>query len=327
MARISIVMTVKNETVLLVNNIKYHRYLGVEKFYIYFDNGFNDAGYDLIKDFPDVVCLLHPDLETYAGVSFLQGSAKYFDTQVMYRQPFDIHDAMIRSRAVGIEWLIPCDPDELIYLEDRALSEGELRDYFDEIPLEIDQVIFAPREIVTRRMAYKNVFAEETLFKKTERKFPKIFYEKMNGRFKIKNGKYGHIWGKAAARLSSSVVTGGVHYFLANSESSEKAPSIKVNGLLHYYAYDYSDFIKKFRNFKGHFRAYPDGVLPSYKKLLWVDVVNHPDYTEDDIAKYFQRWVCFSWLEIFIWKLWGVFVEIPDAVRIFKEIEAGESGD
>lgn len=161
------VMTVRNEHDLLRNSILFHQFIGIDRFYIYLDAP-SDTTAETINDF-DFVRIDHSRLprwlvpEEIADARRLSGR---FRTHHTARQLINCHDAIRRARDDGLEWLVSIDPDELILLDDQSVRRMCLADYLSQLPRSVESVTFPTNEVLSTRIAYRNVFSEEVLFKR-----------------------------------------------------------------------------------------------------------------------------------------------------------------
>ena len=106
----------------------------------------------------------------------------------------------------------------------------------------------------------------------------------------------GQFQGKSAIRVASDVIPKNVHRYQKKDGSSIN--QIKKGLVLHYHAFDYPDFIKKFLNFKKHPDNFIAGTNVGYVKRLWRDVVNSDKIDEDYKNSYFQKNIMFTESEI-----------------------------
>lgn len=286
----AVVMTVKNEERLLRQNVLYHLGLGVTKIFVYFDNT-TDDGIKTISDLKHVEINNSVKTETYQDISYLENFWSNAAEHHTARQCLNTFDALQKCKIHDIDWLISLDADELFLTsKDGSLS---LEHFFEEASKQNASIVnLKPLEVVTRKMAYKHVMREETLFKTQKNFKSKIdqIYQKFHDPYKntdkLVSYWLGHTMGKSAIHVKSSVVPYNVHRY--TSANGEALKSINSGFLLHYHMYDFEDFIKKFQNFKSH----PDHFLSGNKiedlKSLWIKLVNDSDNSKDNLKKYFE---------------------------------------
>lgn len=161
------VMTVRNEHDLLRNNILFHRFIGIDRFYIYLDTP-SDTSAETISDLDYVVIDYSrlPEWLTPEEISDARRLSGRFHTHHTARQLINCHDAIRRARNDGLEWLVSIDPDELILLDDQSVRHRSLADYLSQLPGSVESVTFPTNEVLSTRITYQNVFEEEVLFKR-----------------------------------------------------------------------------------------------------------------------------------------------------------------
>ena len=298
---IGLVLTVKNEARILRQNLLYHKAIGVDKVFVYFDNS-TDNGKALVRDldFVEVSDSVSEDL--YGEVECLQkfnSKAKIHHTA---RQCLNTYDAIEKCKLLNIDWLISLDADELVITHKSEASQ--LKTFFKTIESSIDVVNFKPYEILQTKHHYDNVFAEAILFKSTymftnkiDRVFKK-FYNPFSRKTLSFSYWYGHHMGKSAIRINSTnkIIPQNVHRMVYVDNSNVR--SIDKKGLLHYHIYDGEDFIKKFKNFKNHPNTFLSGNKVKGIKLLCRDIVNSDSYNYESLIKYFEKHIMFHPEEI-----------------------------
>ena len=131
MSSVALAITVKNERDLIRANVLYHRYLGVQLFYVFLDNTTDDTR-DTVSDL-DCVAVSH----SMTGDRFLESrerrqacadsvrlretidkSAEHHDA----RQVLNTYVAWEQARDAGVEWLVSLDADELVWPDSSSLT-------------------------------------------------------------------------------------------------------------------------------------------------------------------------------------------------------------
>lgn len=294
--KVAVVMTVKNEARLLRQNVLYHLGIGVHKIFIYLDQT-TDNGAETIQDLEAVELNVSVAAKTYQDIPYLEkfwGNAQEHHTA---RQCLNTYDAMQKCQAEQIDWLISLDADELFLCSKDGLIT--IHEFFKAAnKQDVDLINLKPMEVVARKMAYKNVMLEETLFKTQKNfqsKFDQIYhkiYDPYNNTHKTVSFWLGHTMGKAAIRVQSAVIPHNVHRY--SSMDGELLKTISMGYLLHYHIYDFEDFIKKFQNFKEH----PDTFLSGNKiedlKSLWIRLVNDTNHSSEYLKRYFEENLLFG---------------------------------
>ena len=318
--KIAIVITAKNEERLLKRNLQYHFEVGVSKAYIYFD-GATDGGPKSISDMPGVELQDSVKEDKYSHLSYLNKFTSKAEEHHTARQCLNTYDAILKCRRDNVDWLISIDADELIIADKK--EPKSLETLFHGLPESIDLVHFDTKEAVQRKIEYQNVFAEETLFKsnhlfkkKLEKPVKLIHDPFLNTKKKISYWM-GQFQGKSAIRVASDVIPKNVHRYQKKDGSSIN--QIKKGLVLHYHAFDYPDFIKKFVNFKKHPDNFLAGSDVGYIKKLWRDVVNSDSIDKSYKANYFQENIMFTESEIRKMQS-NLFGFIPRKQKPFEEI-------
>lgn len=297
--KIAIVLTVKNEERILRQNVQYHKAIGAEHIFIYFDNT-TDQGKASIADLSYVTVQDSVTVQPFINNKDLEKFTTKAAEHHTARQCLNTFHALKTSEKLGYDWLISIDADELICTSVQAPSN--LAAFFNEIPKETDLVSFKTRESLSRRATYSNVFAEETLFK-TQPFFGHRFkniYKNIYNPFTKTNERYsywfGQHLGKAAIRTNRNVIPKNVHRY---QKSTGKMLHKTEKGLvLHYHAYDADDFIKKFTNFSNRPNTFLSGNKVNSLKLLLRDVVNNPELNSEALREYYKKYLLFSPKEI-----------------------------
>lgn len=351
MTRAAIVMTVRNEQDLLRSNVLYHGHLGIERFYVFLD-GTTDRTPDTVSDLDAVTilpsCSGETFLESEANRSQHARSPQLQEVVIKSashheaRQMLNTIVALERARDEGIEWLVSLDPDELLSLDPDTTEEGALVDFLASQPPRVEAVSFPTSEVVQRRTTYENVLAEATLFKHESSWIPRPLYDpyrkqvrrhfyeprKVLGlpipKRKTLSWWYGHRLGKCAARASLDLLP-RVHTFRRFDGSRLETRS--AGRLLHYLLYSADDFVKKFKNYVSHPDTLVSGHALSYRKRVWIDLVNDPSFSEADLREYYDRWVAFDEDELAGMKKGGArpeIVEVTSTGQAFRKLDLRE---
>ena len=168
--------------------------------------------------------------------------------------------------------------------------------------MEVSVVNFQVHEVLQRKIAYNNVFAEETLFKTTHKFGSRLesIRKDIYNPFLKKNVSfsywYGQHLGKAAIRVDSKIIPHNVHRYKTLDGTDFKVTN--KGFVLHYHAYDFEDFVKKFTNFKKHPDTFLSGNKVESIKLLLRDVVNNDHATRESLKDYFIQNLLFSETEV-----------------------------
>lgn len=291
--KIAIVLTVKNEVRLLRNNLLYHKAIGIDRAFVYFDNT-TDKGRESISDLDFVSVSSSVESRKYIHLDYLQKFTSQAAEHHTARQCLNTYDAQQQCKELGVDWLISLDADELICTDYNRPSNLKL--FFKAIPENVEVVNFETLEALQQRERCENVFAEETLFKVNKQ----AFYRSIRNPFTELNQKftwwYGHTMGKAAIRIGRNLIPHNVHRY--KKIDGTQAERIDKGNILHYHAYDAEDFIKKFTNFSNHPDTFLSGNKVEDLKLLLRDVVNTSDLNQQQLENYFKENLMFDEKEV-----------------------------
>ena len=327
--RIAAVITVRDERELLRKNILYHRFLGVDSFYIY-DDGSNDGTLDTISDLPYVIARPTVELAEVAVGPDLEVAARKYVTDHVARQMLNTAHATALAKAAGAAWLLQYDADELFAVDRQKALPGALAEFLNRQPASVDVVTFRPLEAVQRRSRYDDVMTEETLFKIAASGASRETYDPFAKTKHEIEAVYGHKAGKQAVRLTIDSIPYSVHRFRA--PGGRKLRDTEAGDLLHYYATDYESFVHKFLTMKDHPDTHVDGRTVVIQKRLWRDVVNKSGMTDDELRDYYRRWVMFDDEQLRqmrggrrFFKTKPALVEVTSAAEALKSIEAQDA--
>jgi hypothetical protein len=294
--KIAIVITVKNEERLLKQNLLYHFGIGISHAFIYFD-GTTDGGPKSIEDMGNVLIQSSVTPDLYRHLTFLDKFTSNARKHHTARQCLNTYDAMLKSKAEGIDWLISIDADELFYTG----NDKHISDFFSDLS-DYDVIMLRPLEVVNRKLNYENVMKEEVLFK-TQKNFSskvdQIYFNVENpySKSKITSSFWlGHTMGKCALNVQKDLIPHNVHRFkLKNSKTVNK---VNRGFILHYHMYDFNDFIKKFKNFKNRPSSFLSGNDIGTLKSLWIKLVNDSQFTPEDLKEYYIDNILFTDVKI-----------------------------
>lgn len=294
--KVAIVITVKNEARLLRQNLLYHLRIGIDMIFVYFDHT-TDSTPDTIKDIKQVKTNTSVSPKKYSDKPYLKKFWTNAEEHHTARQCLNTYDALQQCKQEGFDWLISLDADELFVTG--MNGKEPLSDFFTtETANKYDIIQLPTLEVVNRKMAYANVMAEETLFKKQKNfasKFDQLYrkiYNPYTKKFMTTSYWLGHTMGKAAINVQSDVIPYNVHrYQLRNGNK----PTIKTAGnILHYHLYDFEDFLKKYDNFKDHPDTFLSGNRIETLKSLWIKLVNDPNNDKNYLRGYYEKYIHFS---------------------------------
>ena len=330
--KIAVVLTVKNEERLLRNNLLYHKAIGADRIFVYFDNT-TDHGKESISDLEFLTINDSVSVKKYGHLDYLEKFTSQAGEHHTARQCLNTFDAQQLCKREGIDWLISLDADELICTNFKEPSQ--LKSFFKLVDKKVEVVNFKTLEALQQKESYNHVFMEETLFKKDRKqKKGKDFYKTLFNPFTKRSEKfswwYSQHLGKAAVRIGRGIIPHNVHRFKKSDGS--KPNTLNAGNVLHYHAYDAEDFIKKFINFSNHPNTFLSGNKVENIKLLFRDIVNSSGMDSEELKVYFKKNLLFSKPEMqalkkdrtyFIFnKLPPPLVEVISVQKVFKNIIA-----
>jgi hypothetical protein len=329
--RVAAVMTVRDERDLLRKNLMYHRFLGVDTFYIY-DDGSQDGTLETIADLPYVIARPSVAVSEVNLGADLESAGRQHDDHFVARQMLNSAHAMELARTAGCSWLIAFDADELMCVDRSKAEPGALRPFLAAQPDTIDVVTFLPLEALQRRTRYDDVMVEETLFKVGSAGSTRETYDPFEKRVHRIDAVYGHKAGKQAVRTTIPSIPYSVHRFRA--PGGKKLRNVDQGDVLHYYAPDFDSFVHKFRTMHHHPDRHVDGRTVVIQKRLWRDVVNKSGMSDEELLDYYERWVMFNDEQVKQLRerrrsFFGskpALVEVTSASEVLKSIQANDAG-
>lgn len=149
-SRFAVVYTIKNEFELLEPALIYHKRLGAEKIYVFFDGTTDDSRLVTIK-FPWVSAResVHPS-ELKEAPEWIQDISHGWSDNMDRRKRVNMFWATCEAISEGIDWIISVDVDELLVANiNLAPQPGDINDLLDKVSPGIDQVFFENVEVVS----------------------------------------------------------------------------------------------------------------------------------------------------------------------------------
>ena len=112
----AVIPTVLDELAFLRRNLLYHRFLGVDRFYIY-DDGSNDDTMRSVADLPYVEIRPSVSVSEVEINPYLARAAESYSTHFVARQMLNMAHAMSLAKRAGASWMIGFDADELVVID------------------------------------------------------------------------------------------------------------------------------------------------------------------------------------------------------------------
>ena len=333
--KLAMVITQLNEHELLRANILYHKYLGVEEFAI-FSDGPDDRTLATIMDIPGVTAF--PSV-TPEELPFKLRSHKAMEaviaqhvSHVCARQMINVMFALEWARARGCDWLLSMDADEFICLNLTHATANGLTTLFEQQPPEIETILFRPLEILPAGKLSESVFQRDLVFLneflpdgaifRPVRRIQRDFPDPIRGGTHSYLGYLGHVEARSAIRTSLDVLPNSVHYF--KDLSGAKLVQREMGWSLHFYCYSFTDFIKKFRNFKSLPDRFVSGAPVEWAMQgLFREMVNNGSFSLDYLNDYYEKYLVPTADQIAEWikETPGAVVTVSAVKEVFENIE------
>ncbi len=194
--KIAVVSTVKATLSELEILLAHYRYIGVDRFFLYFDDPRDPGLAEFEAD--GWLQMTSCDDRHWGGCPGGRPSA------IERRQEWNATQALNLAREDGCEWIIHIDSDELVW------SERPIRQALSKTDAGV--VRFAVREAVSDREQFDSIF-EPALFKVPTHWLKVKLAGLLGCRRSIYHGRYfrGHLTSKAAVRIRDNIVDLGIH--------------------------------------------------------------------------------------------------------------------
>jgi hypothetical protein len=294
-------MTVRDESEILVRNLRYHHYLGIERCFVYLDGTTDDTA-DRIGHLPFVSIRNSVSREAYASSPEARFLIDNYDRIYTARQGLNTFDALRSCVDEGIDWLLHVDADEMVCVNRQDSRPHELRRFLDRIPSWVHVVQFRAYESLPRHETETETFGLGTLFGVPTTEYGRRLYDPYAEEyFEVHNpnGFLGHDAGKQLVRVSLNPTFVSSHAFsYPNKQSIPVTRQLTFPYLLHFYAYNFASFISKFQNIPDHPDTFLSGrSVPRTKRLLR-DLVNDTEWSEEMLRQYYHEHIAYGREEI-----------------------------
>jgi hypothetical protein len=218
--KICIVTTIKAPILDTVRFVNYHRNIGVDEIFLFFDDP-DDPAIECVEDYDGVTCF-RCDSDHWKAL----GNPSRLLTGDRLTSNASFALALVRER--GFSWIIHIDSDELI------LPDGDLKTLLAKS--QSDVVRFAISEAVPEKLVYDSCF-EPVLFRKlpSRPRKQKKRARRLGCGGAFVGGEYfrGHEASKTAVRVSANIDRLGIH---GPQTKGQKLPVARTNEirLLHF---------------------------------------------------------------------------------------------
>lgn len=233
--------------------IFYHKTIGIDIFLLFVEgNAASENSTSVLEAIPGVRIIFHTkELEEKQAKSRIWNEtwlSSFFyrpcNYELFVRQSLNMEMAIQMARSEGVDWIMHIDTDELLY--PAGGSEYSLQRLLEEVPDDVDNVIFPNYETAIERDDVKNPFAEVSMFKKN---FDHVAKEVYFGHYReATRGNpnyfltYGN--GKAAARMRDNLRPNGAHRW-HNYAKAPKEQKLAEAAVLHYTYAKFSDLTSR----------------------------------------------------------------------------------
>ncbi len=285
---IALVMTVRDEVALLRRNLLYHRFLGVDRCYL-FDDGSSDGSAASVADLDFVEVRPTTDESRFAGRPDLEAQLRPHPSQAR-RQGLNCALALDLARAAGLDWLVHVDADELLCPDLERVEPGGLARLLAGVEAPIEMVVFTVVEAIQQGRDDASAFGA-TLFRRPGTLLERPALDPGTGET-WNVALYGHAQGKAAVRVGADAHPYTPHRFERRDGSALR--EAWAGFVAHYYGYNAEDFWDKFRALALEGDRYPLGHPVQRRVRVWHSMAHDPRWSREELARYYERWIRFG---------------------------------
>jgi hypothetical protein len=244
--RIATITTLRDAGEVVQSFVRYQRAVGFDHTFLCFDDP-ADPAYDMLAGQPHLTLIRNgPELhEEQRATPVYDKFAPHFTTEVMARQNVNTAVVIARARAMGFEWLLHIDIDELLFVPGL-----DVRPLFEELDASrFDHAVFLNHEAVPEAEDIRDYFREVSLFKVNPDQFTVGAWE-WGRSFWGRRGWYfnGYSHGKAAVRLAADPIPNCPHRFAARPPDRSLRTVVRLDAaVLHYQTCGLKHFVQKYR--------------------------------------------------------------------------------
>ncbi len=243
-SRAAIVTTLRDAAATLRSFVAYHRAIGFKHFFLFFDDP-ADPMLDWARTQSDITAIARDDdlQRAWRGLTLWDSVGTHIDREVMARQVLNAEHAMNLARAMGLDWLLHIDADELFFV-----PRGDAAAYFSWLTTTpADVAAFANFEAVPETEDTGDFFGSVTLFKARLSDAPTPEAQALITRAGQRVDTFFHFYanGKSAVRLAApGMLPDGVHNFVRPSHFT----GMRYLGpfILHYACSGFAAFWQKY---------------------------------------------------------------------------------
>jgi hypothetical protein len=152
---------------MLSRSIDYHRAIGFDFFFVFLDGTTDDTAERLagVADVRVQNAIGPDDPVVTEGPDWVRDIAPWWSTDMDVRKRINTHAAASEAQAMGIDWLLCIDPDEVFHASQAVPPSVCLtHDFFRDVPRRVDQVLLPNLEVVPPVASTSNPFVDCTRF-------------------------------------------------------------------------------------------------------------------------------------------------------------------
>jgi hypothetical protein len=279
-------MVVRDEARFLRENLAYHRYMGVDRIYLFLDRCTDETPI-IAADFDHAVTLDRPRRDDEAYMSTFQTRC--------------LNEALEIARTDGYDWLLHLDADEFarpprprnfVFCFGKRNGLGPLSDanrlpkMLRDVPDEIEQVTLRPLDVLPTPRPIGSPFYEHQYFQNRGAMRRDILDPTCDEVIRY-DKRLGHYHGKSIVRVSDRVEAGNAHFWARRGGG--KLPSVKRGLLYHYIAVDGELWLTKHRKFAEYPAHWEKGNPVRFPKQAWKEA--SLAMSLEEARAYFDRWI------------------------------------
>ncbi|MEQ9259841.1 MAG: glycosyltransferase family 2 protein [Roseovarius sp.] len=279
-------MCVNNEQDTIVNQLRYHHYMGVTGAYVYLDHC-TDATADLLQQFNWVTAIEWSRPPDCAGLPAHQVTCAT--------------DAYRRARDDGFDWLMHIDPDEYAWADPLAegpAKMGGLRRMLHQVHPETDLVHLVPCEVLPERNLGRDPFWEQCYFQTADQLVQRDVLDPISGDLKNLSKWAGHKIGKSIVRTNCDAEPVWAHSWKrANVGRDEESLKTEQRGFHYHFVFMGARlWFEKYRKLAWEPDTWITGGKVPFPKQAWKDAARR--FSFDQAEEYYERWVAMDRTEL-----------------------------
>ncbi|KAL6124964.1 hypothetical protein ACLB2K_077472 [Fragaria x ananassa] len=231
----------------------YHKVIGVSTFYLFVEGkAASPEVSKVLESIPGVKVIYRAkELEEQQARSRIWNETwlssffyKPCNYELFVKQSLNMEMAIVMARDAGMDWIIHLDTDELLH--PAGAKEYSLRQLLQDVPGNVDMVIFPNYESSVERDDIKEPFTEVSMFKRNYDHVPKDTYFGMYKESTRGNPNYFLTYGngKSAARIQEHLRPNGAHRW-HNYMKTPNEIKLEEAAVLHYTYARFSDLTSR----------------------------------------------------------------------------------